>query len=72
MPRHCGTFDVHRWLSINFTVDDFFFFFSVERSRRPRRNSYLDSSAFRARHEEWAVVYQLGVGVQPADNKLFN
>lgn len=25
MPRHCGTFDVDRWLSINFTVDDFFF-----------------------------------------------
>lgn len=70
MPRDCGMFDVDRWLGINFTVDDIFF--SVERSRRPRRNSYLDSSAFRARHEEWAVVYQLGVGVQPADNKLFN
>lgn len=47
-----------------------FFFFSL--NDRPRRNSYLDSSAFRTRHEEWAVVYQLGVGVQPADNKLFN
>lgn len=26
MPRHCGMFDVDRWLSINFTVDDSFFF----------------------------------------------